>query len=121
MGRLTLRLAVEVIRNNMAVRQQNDLRLYLDVISDPAHVSSKYCNVFAAAHEGFSPLQPEMPAGCIMIFLKHFDATRQTLYGIGKVYVLRTAKVGDLNQYINEDWPVSDLLDMQAIDNDQVN
>lgn len=30
--------AVEVIRNNMAVRQQNDLRLYLDVIPDPTKV-----------------------------------------------------------------------------------
>jgi hypothetical protein len=29
--------AVEVIRNNMAARQ-NDLRLYLDIIPDPAKV-----------------------------------------------------------------------------------
>ena len=46
-------LAVEVIRNNMAVRQQNDLRLYLDVIADPN--------------------KPDIPPGSIMIFLKHFD------------------------------------------------
>lgn len=32
--------AVEVIRNNMAVRQQNDLRLYLDVIPDPTEVGN---------------------------------------------------------------------------------
>ena len=32
--------AVEVIRNNMAVRQQNDLRLYLDVVPDSSHVSA---------------------------------------------------------------------------------
>ena len=37
-----------------------------------------------------------------MIFLKHFDVTRQSLYGIGKVFVLRTSKVADLYQYINE-------------------
>ena len=33
-----LPLAVEVIRNNMAARQ-NDLRLYLDVIPDPTKVN----------------------------------------------------------------------------------
>ena len=34
------KIAMEVIRNNMAVRQQNDLRLYLDVIADPNKVRS---------------------------------------------------------------------------------
>lgn len=34
---LTLAAAVEVIRNNMAARQ-NDLRLYLDIIPDPSKV-----------------------------------------------------------------------------------
>ena len=79
--------AVEVIRNNMAVRQQNDLRLYLDVIPDPA--------------------RPEVPPGSIMIFLKHFDTSKQTLFGVGKVYVLRSSKVGDLMGIINERmrWP----------------
>ncbi|CAL1704393.1 unnamed protein product [Somion occarium] len=75
-------LTVEVIRNNMAVRQQNDLRLYLDVIPDPN--------------------KPEVPPGSIMIFLKHFDTSKQTLYGVGKVYVARGSKVGDLIPLINE-------------------
>ncbi|KAJ3479232.1 hypothetical protein NLI96_g9207 [Meripilus lineatus] len=75
-------LTVEVIRNNMAVRQQNDLRLYLDVISDTS--------------------KPEVPPGSIMIFIKHFDTSKQTLYGVGKVYVLRSSKVGDLIPLINE-------------------
>ncbi|KAF5357773.1 hypothetical protein D9756_001634 [Leucocoprinus leucothites] len=74
-------LTVEVIRNNMAARQ-NDLRLYLDVISDPT--------------------KPEPPPQSIMIFLKHFDTSKQTLYGVGKVYVLRNAKVSDLVPIINE-------------------
>ena len=84
---LTPLVAVEVIRNNMAVRQQNDLRLYLDVIPDPA--------------------RPEVPPGSIMIFLKHFDTSKQTLFGVGKVYVLRSSKVGDLVPVINERmrWP----------------
>ena len=72
---------MEVIRNNMAARQ-SDLRLYLDVIP-----------------EG-SKLEP--PPGSIMVFLKHFDTTKQTLYGVGKSYVPRNSKVGDLFPIINE-------------------
>lgn len=74
-------LTVEVIRNNMAARQ-NDLRLYLDVIPDPA--------------------KPDPPQQSIMIFLKHFDTSKQTLFGVGKTYMLRTSKVGDLAIVINE-------------------
>ena len=66
----------------MAVRQQNDLRLYLDVIGDPT--------------------KPEIPPGAIMIFLKHFDTSKQTLYGVGKVHVQRASKVSDLVPIINE-------------------
>ncbi|KAF8350768.1 hypothetical protein F5887DRAFT_1210069 [Amanita rubescens] len=74
-------LTVEVIRNNMAARQ-NDLRLYLEVIPDP--------------------VKPDPPAQSIMIFLKHFDTSKQSLYGIGKTYVLRSCRVGDLMPIINE-------------------
>ncbi|OSC99045.1 cysteine proteinase [Trametes coccinea BRFM310] len=75
-------LTVEAIRNTMAVRQQNDLRLYLDIIPDPSH--------------------PEIPPGSIMIFLKHFDIANQRLTGVGKVYVPRSSKVSDLIPIINE-------------------
>jgi ubiquitin carboxyl-terminal hydrolase 7 len=64
----------------MAARQ-TDLRLYLDVVD---------------------PKAPETPAGAIMIFLKHFDTSKQTLFGVGKVYVSRTSKVSDLFPLINE-------------------
>lgn len=37
-----------------------------------------------------------------MIFLKHFDTSKQTLHGIGKVYAQRNAKVSDLIPTINE-------------------
>ena len=37
-----------------------------------------------------------------MIFLKHFDTSKQTLLGAGKAYMLRTSKVGDLAPIINE-------------------
>ncbi|THU99317.1 cysteine proteinase [Dendrothele bispora CBS 962.96] len=74
-------LTVEVIRNNMAARQ-SDLRLYLDVIPDPS--------------------KPDPPPQSIMVFLKHFNTTKQTLLGVGKTYMLRTAKVSDLMPIINE-------------------
>ncbi|KAF4576508.1 hypothetical protein EYR40_000746 [Pleurotus pulmonarius] len=74
-------LTVEVIRNNMAARQ-NDLRLYLDVIPDPS--------------------KPDPPAQSIMIFLKHFDTSKQSLFGVGKVYMPKNSKVGDLMTVVNE-------------------
>ncbi|KAH9981229.1 ubiquitin carboxyl-terminal hydrolase 5 [Lactifluus volemus] len=74
-------LTVDIIRNNMAARQ-TDLRLYLDVIPDPS--------------------KPELPQGTIMVFLKHFDTSKQTLHGIGKCYAQRNAKISDLGPTINE-------------------
>ncbi|KAF9236379.1 hypothetical protein BU15DRAFT_50174 [Melanogaster broomeanus] len=74
-------LTVEVIRSNMAARR-SELHLYLDVIPDPS--------------------KPDPPAGAIMIFLKNFDTAKQTLYGVGKVYIPRNMKVQDLHLVINE-------------------
>jgi len=37
-----------------------------------------------------------------MVFLKHFDTYKQTLLGAGKIYMLRTSKVGDLIPIVNE-------------------
>jgi ubiquitin carboxyl-terminal hydrolase 7 len=37
-----------------------------------------------------------------MIFLKHFDTSKQSLLGAGKVYMPKTSKVGDLVSIINE-------------------
>ncbi|KIK23400.1 hypothetical protein PISMIDRAFT_10907 [Pisolithus microcarpus 441] len=74
-------LTVEAIRHNMAARQK-DLRLYLDVIPDPS--------------------KPDPPPWHIMIFLKHFDTSKQSLFGVGKVYVSRNSKVQDLHPIINE-------------------
>ncbi|KAI4527549.1 cysteine proteinase [Schizophyllum commune Loenen D] len=73
---------VEIIRNQLAART-TDLRLYLDVLPDP-------------------PKPEPAPQTTIMIFLKHFDTSRQTLYGAGKAHMLRTAKVADLVPIINE-------------------
>ena len=37
-----------------------------------------------------------------MIFLKHYDTSKQTLLGAGKVYMPKASKVGDLVSIINE-------------------
>jgi ubiquitin carboxyl-terminal hydrolase 7 len=44
-----------------------------------------------------------------MVFLKHFDAGKQQLYGLGKSYVQRGMKVGDLGNIIYEKmrWPAN--------------
>lgn len=84
----------------MAARQ-NDLRLYLDVIADPTKVRIlHYCDILINRH--MATKQPDPPPQSIMIFLKHFDTSKQTLYGVGKTYMLRTSKVGDLVAIINE-------------------
>lgn len=81
----------------MAARQ-NDLRLYLDVIPDPAKVLF-ILPFFTLANP---VIQPDPPPQSIMIFLKHFDTSKQSLYGVGKAYMLRTSKVGDIASVINE-------------------
>ncbi|KAI6044456.1 ICP0-binding domain of ubiquitin-specific protease 7-domain-containing protein [Pisolithus marmoratus] len=73
-------LTVEAIRSKMAA-DRKDLRLYLDVIT--------------------GPIKPFPPPGHVMVFLKHFDTSKQTLLGIGKVYVRRNSKVQDLHPIIN--------------------
>ncbi|KAG9126664.1 hypothetical protein FRC07_002537 [Ceratobasidium sp. 392] len=81
----TLRESVEAIRNTMAARQ-TDLRLYLDVVADAN-----------------GQLLPDINnPNSIMIFLKYFDVSKQTLLGVGKVYVQKNSKVGDLAYVINE-------------------
>jgi hypothetical protein len=41
-------------------------------------------------------------AGTIMVFLKHFDTMRQSLFGTGKIYMPKASKVSDLIPFINE-------------------
>ncbi|KAI6005523.1 ICP0-binding domain of ubiquitin-specific protease 7-domain-containing protein [Pisolithus albus] len=79
---------VEVIRHNMTAKHK-DLRLYLDVIPGP-----KQSSLLLSA--------PDRPPGHLMIFLKHFDASKQSLFGVRKVYVSRNSKVQDLHHIINE-------------------
>ena len=37
-----------------------------------------------------------------MIFLKYFDASKQTIHGVGSVYMPKASKIGDLVPVINE-------------------
>ncbi|KAF8868458.1 ICP0-binding domain of ubiquitin-specific protease 7-domain-containing protein, partial [Gymnopilus junonius] len=72
--------SLESIRNDHAA-SSSDLRLYLELL--------------------VNPLKPERPTGAIFIFLKHFDASKQTLFGAGAVWVPRASKVPDLIRIIN--------------------
>ena len=97
-----------MVRNTMAARQA-DLRLYLDVILDPVKVG--FSKVRKLSLLMSIPGKPDPPPQSIMIFLKHFDTSKQTLYGVGKIFVSKHAKVGDLVPIINERmrWPETPL------------
>lgn len=84
---------MEFIRNNMAARA-SDLRLYLD---------------FNADHAKFNQMHSDPNNQPIMVFLKWFDCSRQTLLGQGKVFVNKNSKVSDLYGVIQEKmgWPSS--------------
>jgi ubiquitin carboxyl-terminal hydrolase 7 len=87
----------------MAVRQQSDLRLYLDILPDPSKVGNLFhsSGMLGCLHPRAKKIQLDN-AGTIMIFLKHFDNTRQSLFGIGKIHMPRASKVSDLIPIINE-------------------
>lgn len=77
-------LTLEMVRDRMASRQ-NDLRLFLEILTPESRPPAS------------DPQQPPL-----MIFLKYFDVSRQSLTGIGRVYVNRNQKVSDLVPTINE-------------------
>jgi len=91
-----------------------DLLLYLDIPPDPSKASSRE-----------TLPNPHLPAKgiklgadrTVIIFLKHFDAAKQTLFGIGKLYVPITTKVGDLVPVINErmKWTSGTLLKLYEV------
>lgn len=85
-------LTLETVRDRMASRQ-HDLRFFLEVLTP---------NSLATTH-----LDVANPGNSLMIFLKYFDTSRQTLLGVSRMYVQRQMKVGDLVPTINElmRWP----------------
>jgi len=94
-------LAVEVIRNNM-VGRHSELRLYLDILPDPSMVgcSVRSSEMFHRSHSHTKRILLE-DVETTMVFLKHFNATKQSLSGIGRIHVPRARKVGDLIPIIN--------------------
>lgn len=85
-------LTLETVRDRMASRQ-HDLRLFLEVLTP---------NSLAMTH-----FDAAAPGSAIMIFLKYFDTSRQTLLGVSRMYVQRQMRVADLVPTINElmRWP----------------
>ena len=83
--------------------RQSDLWLYLDLLPDPPKVSSspRLSEVLCCLHSRTKNNQPNN-AETITVFLKHFDTTKQSLLGIGKVDIPKTSKVKDLIPIVNE-------------------
>ncbi|KAF7369965.1 Kinase-like protein [Mycena sanguinolenta] len=81
-------LSLDHIQKNMCSATQNDLLLYLEILSES---------------------QSERPPNSIMIFLKHFDQDKQTLRGAGHILKIKSEKIGNLVAAINErmQWPPS--------------
>jgi len=77
----------------MALRYAQ-LLLYLDILPDPSKPGSLDILHDSRVKEGESDTA--------MVFLKHFDAAKQTLFGVGKLCVPRAKKVGNLISIINE-------------------
>lgn len=76
-------LTLETVRDCMASRQ-HDLRFYLELQSQSSEAS----------------IEKQNPP--LMIFLKYFNVLNQSLTGLGRVYVQRNMKVGDLVPTINQ-------------------
>ncbi|KDR67782.1 hypothetical protein GALMADRAFT_231689 [Galerina marginata CBS 339.88] len=73
---------MEVVRKSKAAPHAS-LRLFLENLADPSSTTPR-------------PPQP------LLIFLKHFDASKQTLLGIGHVYVSRQSTIAELVPLINK-------------------
>jgi len=87
----------------MAVRHGSDFWLYLDILPDTFKVSylSRLSGALCSLHLRMKRIQLDN-APTIMIFLKHFDTTKQSLFGIGKIDMPRASKVSDLIPIVNE-------------------
>ncbi|PLW48129.1 hypothetical protein PCANC_06771 [Puccinia coronata f. sp. avenae] len=77
------KLTMEVVRDKMASKAQ-DLKLYLEVL-DPAHEAK--------------PRKSKEKH--LMIFVKYFNFSDQTLTGVGHFYVHQNARVGEVIPLIN--------------------
>jgi ubiquitin carboxyl-terminal hydrolase 7 len=78
-----------------------DLRLYMDVLPEKDEVR---CLLELGLDCSPTYLQrfPDTNSDTLVIFLKCFDASKQSLHGIGKVYVQRSMKITYLTGLITE-------------------
>jgi len=96
-------LAVGTINGTMAAPTQQDLWLYLDFLPDPSKVgcTPRFPGILCCLHPHKKESQSGNPE-TTMVFLKHFDVTRQSLFGVGKINMPKASKVSDLIPAINE-------------------
>ena len=95
--------------------QHGNLLFYLELLPDPLEGGS-------SSHSPKGPClsTKETQLGNlreVMIFLKQFDATKQTLFGIGKLCVSKAKKVSELAEIINErmKWPSGTQLKLYEV------
>ncbi|PVF96521.1 cysteine proteinase [Serendipita vermifera] len=89
---------VETVRNTMAPGSA-ELHLFLDVLPEGQKV------------------HPPLDGNMIMLFLKYFDPSKQTLHGVGRIHVSRRTRIGDLSRVIYEKmgWPNTKLTQIPLI------
>ncbi|KAI8605315.1 cysteine proteinase [Dissophora ornata] len=84
-----LNTTMEAIKEKYGTRAQAEMKCYIEFFDQ----SSGSPNAKAAS---------EAQNGTIMIFTKYYDPSTSTLEGVGRIYVQKTAKVGDIVGNLNE-------------------
>ncbi|KAG0304741.1 hypothetical protein BGZ98_005084 [Dissophora globulifera] len=83
---------METIKDKYGTRLQADMKCYIEFLDQPS-----------GSPNAKPALVPnEAQNGTIMIFIKYYDPFTSTLEGAGKLYVHKTAKVGDIVSTLNE-------------------
>jgi len=79
------------------MQQQSELWLYLDILPYPSKVSSlsSLPEMLCSLHSHTKGIRLE-DSETIMVFLKHFDTIKQSLFGVGGIHIPRVSKVSDL-------------------------
>ncbi|KAG0057243.1 hypothetical protein BGZ83_000656 [Gryganskiella cystojenkinii] len=87
-----LPIMMDDVRQKYGVRNSAELRCYVEF---PEKVVAKVPN-------GKAWFQTESSTGTIMIFIKYYDPYTQTMEGLGKLFVPKNGKVGDIVGQLNE-------------------
>ncbi|KAF9100159.1 hypothetical protein BGX27_000461 [Mortierella sp. AM989] len=86
-----LNSTMEQIKEKYGTRAQADLKCYIEFLDLPGQPNGKT-----------APNTNDFINGAIMIFAKYYDPFTSKLEGVGKLYVQKTAKVGDIVPILNE-------------------